>query len=130
MAEVRCSARSSATGSSSIAEAQEPIVEVAVREGDAVKSGDLVLRLDPADREARLAQARAQRTKPSSASRNRGRRSQGAGARGARARRWRFGANRGRVEEFERVEKLVGQKLLPASELDRQRALKRHRDCE
>ena len=42
-----------------IAEAQETIVEVAVREGDAVKAGDLVLRLDPSDVQTRVAQARA-----------------------------------------------------------------------
>ncbi|MGB5131186.1 MAG: biotin/lipoyl-binding protein, partial [Steroidobacteraceae bacterium] len=41
------------------AEAQEPIIEVAVREGDAVTAGQLLLRLDPADIESRLAQARA-----------------------------------------------------------------------
>lgn len=42
-----------------VAEAQEPIIEVAIREGDAVTEGRLLLRLDPAAVEARLAQARA-----------------------------------------------------------------------
>ena len=42
-----------------VAEAQEPIVEVAVHEGDAVTAGQLLLRLDPAEVESRLAQARA-----------------------------------------------------------------------
>ncbi|HUO81581.1 MAG TPA: HlyD family efflux transporter periplasmic adaptor subunit [Gammaproteobacteria bacterium] len=44
-----------------IAEAQEPIVELLVVEGDEVAAGDVVLRLDTARADARLAQARARR---------------------------------------------------------------------
>ena len=42
-----------------VAEAQETIVEVAVREGAAVTEGQLLLRLDPSSAAARLSQARA-----------------------------------------------------------------------
>jgi HlyD family secretion protein len=108
-----------------IAEAQETIIEVALREGAAVKAGELVLRLDPSTAEARLAQARGnalnaeQRLAETVAG---ARKEQVNEARavvaGASAR------TAAESNEFDRVEKLVGQKLLPASELDRQRALK------
>jgi len=42
-----------------IAEADEPIVEIAVTEGDSVTAGQLVMRLDTANHEAQLAGARA-----------------------------------------------------------------------
>src|ERR1700741_1402098 len=42
-----------------VAEAQEPIVEVAVREGDSVAAGQLLLKLDPGAAQQRLEQARA-----------------------------------------------------------------------
>ncbi|MFZ2507905.1 MAG: biotin/lipoyl-binding protein, partial [Steroidobacteraceae bacterium] len=41
------------------AEAQEPIIEVAIREGDAVAEGQLLLRLDPAVVQTQLVGARA-----------------------------------------------------------------------
>ncbi|MBA3564837.1 MAG: HlyD family efflux transporter periplasmic adaptor subunit [Gammaproteobacteria bacterium] len=44
-----------------IAESQEPIVEIAVTEGDHVEAGDVLLRLDATRAEARLAQAHAAR---------------------------------------------------------------------
>lgn len=44
-----------------IAEASEPIVELPVREGSPVESGQILARLDPARRQARLDQARAAR---------------------------------------------------------------------
>ena len=107
------------------AEAQEPIIEVAVHEGDAVTEGQLLLRLDPAAVEARLAQARA--------AMNQVERRQAelvAGARREQVREARAlaegaaskaGAAAG---EFRRIDKLVADGMLPASELDRQRALR------
>jgi HlyD family secretion protein len=44
-----------------VAESSEPIVEIAVTEGDAVAAGQLLLRLDSAMHDAQLAQARATR---------------------------------------------------------------------
>lgn len=41
-------------------ESNEPILEIAVRDGDQVEAGALILRQDPTRHEARLAQARAQ----------------------------------------------------------------------
>jgi HlyD family secretion protein len=107
-----------------VAEAQETILEVAVREGDAVKTGQLLLRLDPSPAAARLEQARANAL---AAERRHAeylagaRKEQVAQARanvtGAAAR------AAAEAKEFERVEKLVAQQLLSASNLDRQRAL-------
>ena len=42
-----------------MAESQEPIIETAVREGDRVARGQLLLRLDPSSMDTQLAQARA-----------------------------------------------------------------------
>ena len=53
-----------------VAEAQEPIVELAVREGESVAAGRVLLKLDATAAEARLAQARATGSRPSGGSRN------------------------------------------------------------
>jgi len=107
------------------AEAQEPIIEVAVHEGDAVTAGQLLLRLDPADIESRLAQARAtvDQAERREAELVAGPRreqlrearalAEGAAAKAAAA-----------AGEFKRIEKLVADRMLPASELDRQRGLR------
>jgi HlyD family secretion protein len=108
-----------------VAEAQEPIVEVAVHEGDAVTEGQLLLRLDPSAVEARLAQARA--------AMNQAERRQAelvAGARREQVREARALAEGAASKataaagEFRRIEKLVADGMLPASELDRQRGLR------
>lgn len=108
-----------------VAEAQEPIVEVAVREGDAVTEGQLLLRLDPAAVEARLLQAR------SAADQAERRHAElAAGARREQVREARAlaegAASKAAAEasEFKRIEKLVAEAMLPASSLDRQRALR------
>ena len=108
-----------------VAEAQEPIVEVAVREGDAVTAGQLILRLDPAVIESQLAQARA-----AAAQAERRHAELAAGSRReqvGQARALAQGAD-GRAladaTEFKRIEKLVADGMLPASDLDRQRALR------
>jgi HlyD family secretion protein len=44
-----------------VAEAQEPIVQIAVHEGDRVKAGELILQLDPSEVTAQVAQAEAAR---------------------------------------------------------------------
>jgi HlyD family secretion protein len=108
-----------------VAEAQETILEVAVREGDAVKSGQLLLRLDPSSAAARLGQAQA-----NALAAERRHAEYVAGARKERVAQARANAAgaaaRAATEskEYERVEKLVAQQLLPASALDRQRALR------
>jgi len=108
-----------------VAEAQEPIVELAVHEGQAVAEGDLVLRLDPAAAEARLAQARA-----TQAQAERRHAELVAGARREQVREARAlaqgAAAQAAVEsrEFTRIETLVADGMLPVSALDRQRALR------
>jgi HlyD family secretion protein len=108
-----------------VAEAQETIVEVAVREGQAVEEGQLLLRLDPGTAEARLAQARA-----TAAQAERLHAEYVAGARGEQVRQARAlaqGADaRAAAEsrEFDRIEKLVAEAMLSPSALDRQRALR------
>lgn len=108
-----------------VAEAQETIVEVAVREGASVAAGALLLRLDPAAVETRLAQARANALQA-----ERRHAEAIAGARKeqiSEARAIVAGASaRAAVEssEFVRVEKVVVDGLLPTSALDRQRAAK------
>lgn len=106
-----------------VAESQETILEVAVREGDAVKSGQLLVRLDPSSATARLEQARA-----NALAAERRHAELVAGARKEQVSEARAvvagAATRAATEtrEFERVEKLVADKLLPDSSLDRQRA--------
>lgn len=107
-----------------VAEGPEPIVEIAVREGQAVAAGELLLRLDPAAAAARLAQAQA-------GARQAERRHAElvAGARAEEIRRARAqrdgAAARAEAEskELARIEKLVAEGMLPVSALDRQRAL-------
>ncbi|MBM5810774.1 MAG: HlyD family efflux transporter periplasmic adaptor subunit [Gammaproteobacteria bacterium] len=108
-----------------VAEAQEPIIEIAVREGEAVAIDQLLLRLDPQAAEARLAQARAaalqaerQLAELQAGARVEQRRQARALAAAAAARAL------AEEREFGRVEPLVGQGVLPASALDRQRALR------
>jgi HlyD family secretion protein len=108
-----------------VAEAQETIVEVAVREGEAVQEGQLLLRLDPSSAEARVAQARATALQA-----ERRHAETVAGARKeqvSEARAIVAGASARAAAEssdFDRVEKVVADGLLPASALDRQRAAK------
>jgi len=108
-----------------IAEAQETIVEVAAREGEAVSEGQLLLRLDPAAIETRLAQARANAVQ---AERRHAEFVAGARKEQVREARARVAGAEARAaaetKEFERIEKLVAGGMLPASALDRQRALK------
>jgi len=108
-----------------VAEAAEPIVEIAVHEGEAVAAGALLLRLDPGAASARLAQSRSAALQ---AERRHAELAAGARSEVVReARALRDGAAaRAEVEarEFDRVEKLVADGMLPASALDRQRALK------
>ena len=108
-----------------IAEAQEPIVELAVREGQAVAVDQLLLRLDPRAAEDRLVQARAAAAQAErrhaelvSGPRVEQRRQARALAEGAAARAL------AESSEFARIETLVERGLLSASTLDRQRALK------
>jgi HlyD family secretion protein len=108
-----------------IAESQEAIVEVAVHEGDRVVAGQRLLRLDPASTDAQIRQARAAvaQAESSLAERVTGpRREEILAARarlaGATAR---YDAA---AREFDRIDKLVRQSLLPQSQLDAQRALR------
>jgi len=107
------------------AEAYEPILGIDVHEGDAVKAGATLLRLDPAAAQARFAgvQARVLEARRRLAELVQGpRREQILAARaaveGAAARVLAEG------REFERVESLVERKLVAPSALDRQRALR------
>ena len=108
-----------------IAEAREPIVEVAVREGDAVAEGQLLLRLDTTAIDARLAEARSH-----AAQAERRHAELVAGARSERVREARAQVTRAAAlatvesKEFDRIEMLVADGMLPANALDRQRALK------
>ena len=107
------------------AEAQEPVIEVAIHEGDAVTEGQLLLRLDPAAVEARLAQARSV-----AAQAERRQAELVAGARREQVREARAlaegAASKAAAEasEFKRIEKLVADGMLQANALDRQRALR------
>jgi HlyD family secretion protein len=108
-----------------VAEAQETILEVRVREGEAVKTGQLLLRLDPSSAAARLDQAEA-----NALAAERRHAEYVAGARKEQVAQARANVSgavaRAATEskEYERVEKLVAEQLLPASTLDRQRALR------
>ncbi len=108
-----------------IAEAQETIVEIAVREGDSITEGQLLLRLDPSTAEARLAVARSNATQV-----ERRHAELVAGARREQVREARAlaagAAARAAAEakEYDRIEKLVADGMLPTNSLDRQRALK------
>ena len=105
-----------------IADAREAIIEIAVTEGDVVAAGQLLLRLDPAQRQAELDVAEAQRAAVEQrlAELVRGPRQER--IREARARL--AGAQENFViqtNELERVERLVDQNLASASALDRAR---------
>jgi len=108
-----------------VAEAQEPIIQVAVREGDAVTEGQLLLRLDPAAVESRLSQARS-----AAAQAERRHAELVAGARREQVREARAlaegAASKAAAEasEFKRIEKLVADGMLQANALDRQRAVR------
>jgi HlyD family secretion protein len=108
-----------------VAEAQEPIIELTVREGETVAAGRTLVKLDTTAAEARLAEARAAATQAErrhaelvAGTRRETVREARALAEGAKAR------ATAESREFERIEKLVGEGMLPASSLDRQRALK------
>jgi len=108
-----------------IAEAREPIVEVAVREGAAVAQGQLLLQLDTSAVDTRLAEAR---SNAAQAERRHAELVAGARSEQVREARARVAGAAARAaaesQEFERIEKLVADGMLPANALDRQRALK------
>lgn len=108
-----------------IAEAREPIVEVAVREGDAVAEGQLLLRLDTTAIDARLAEARSNAVQ---AERRLAELVAGARSEQVREARARLAGAVARADveskEFDRIDKLVADAMLPANARDRQRALK------
>ena len=87
-----------------VAEDQEPVVEIAVHEGDAVKAGQLILRLDDSRYRTLIAQARAARDQAAA-------RIGGAEASLAAA-----------EKDFDRTQKLVAQHTRSAADLDRSRA--------
>jgi HlyD family secretion protein len=107
------------------AEAREPITEIAVREGDLVTTGQLLLRLDDSAMRARLDHAGAvvKQAKNRLAELVSGPRAEEILAARARLE----GAEsqvQSEQSEFSRVQTLVAQKLLSPSSLDRQRALR------
>ena len=108
-----------------IAESQDPIIEIAVTEGDRVAPGQLLLRLDPTVIEARLTQSRAQ---VAQAERRLAELVSGPRREAILAARARLAGAAARDDterrEFDRVETLVGRGLLPQSTLDRQRAVR------
>jgi HlyD family secretion protein len=106
-----------------IAEAQEPIIEISVREGDHVQTGDMLLRLDDMRAQAALDQARAahQRNKRRLAELVRGPRQEEIIEARARLQ----GAEselQMRQLEYQRIRALVEDKLASASQLDQERA--------
>jgi HlyD family secretion protein len=106
-----------------VAESQEPIIEMAVREGDRVAAGRLLLRLDPAAIDSQLEAARAAvgRARALLAEQLSGPRREAILAARARL----AGAQAGldaASREFERVDALVRKSLLAQSEIDRARA--------
>lgn len=108
-----------------VAEAQEPVIELLVREGDRVAAGQLLARLDPTATDARLAQARAAVAQAEGvlAERVTGPRREeilAARARVAGAEARLAAADR----EYRRVAELAGRNLLPQNDLDRQRAVR------
>lgn len=108
-----------------VAEAQEPIVELSVREGEVVAAGATLLKLDASAAEARLAEGRATAQQAerrlaelTAGARRETVREARAVAEGAAARAL------AESREFDRIEKLVAERMVPANSLDRQRALK------
>lgn len=106
-----------------VAESNEPIIEIMVREGDRMTKGQALARLDPSATDARLAQARAAVAQAEGllAERVTGPRREEILA--ARAR---LAGAQARLEaadkEYQRIAELVDRKLLPQNDLDRQRA--------
>jgi len=86
-----------------VAEAQEPIVQVAVHEGDRVKAGDIILQLDPGEVMAEVAQAQSARDQAAA-------KLPGADASFTRAQ-----------KDFDRIQALVKQQTETASKLDQAR---------
>jgi len=86
-----------------VAEAQEPIVQIAVHEGDRVKSGDLILMLDDSEARAKLDQAQAARDEAAA-------HLPGVDATYTRTQ-----------KDYDRIQKLVSQGTRPASDLDQAR---------
>jgi len=107
------------------AEAREPIIEITVREGTHVKTGEILLRLDDATIRTRVDQANGaiSQAKNRLAELVKGPRVEDILAARARLE----GADsqlRTEQSELERVRKLTDQKLLSASNLDRQKAVR------
>jgi HlyD family secretion protein len=86
-----------------VAEAQEPIVQIAVHEGDRVKAGELVLQLDPSEVAAQVAQAQSARDQAAA-------KLPGADASFTRAQ-----------KDFDRIQALVKTQTETASKLDQAR---------
>lgn len=86
-----------------VAEAQEPIVQIAVHEGDRVKAGDLILKLDDSEAQAKVDQAQAARDEASA-------HLPGTDATFIRTQ-----------KDYDRIQKLVSQGTRPASDLDQAR---------
>lgn len=86
-----------------VAQAQEPIVQIAVHEGDRVKAGDLILQLDDAETQAEVSQAQAARDQAAA-------HVPGADASFTRAQ-----------KDYDRVQQLVKAGTRPASDLDQAR---------
>lgn len=106
-----------------IAEASEPIVSIAVKEGDRVTQGDRLLQLDPARLQARLDEARAARDQAAArlAELERGPRQE----RILEARAQLKGAERIyriRERELERLKKLLARQLISPQAVDEARA--------
>ena len=103
-----------------VAEANEPIVEILVTEGDSLSAGQLILRLDPAIHRTRIARAAANRDRAEQrfAELTRGPRSE----RIVEARARVDGAREdlaSQRREYDRVESLLERKLVSPSDLDR-----------
>lgn len=86
-----------------VAEAQEPIVQIAVHEGDRVKAGQLILQLDSSETQARVDQAQAARDEAAA-------HLPGVDATSTRAQ-----------KDFDRTQQLVKAGTRPASDLDQAR---------
>jgi HlyD family secretion protein len=106
-----------------VAEASEPVLEIAVREGDVVAAGALVLRLDDRRARAELAQAEAELARLDAVldEQRRGARPEAIAEARARVARARALADNAR-EDFDRVRGMRERKLVSPADLDRARA--------